>query len=73
MVLDVDTPLEHFGGKTAYDVAMDAMYCHVSQLEWFTGPILDDGALPRYDCRKFGLVRSLVGADTGNDIMEHLQ
>ena len=29
--------------------------------------------LPRYDCRKFGLVRSLVGADTGNDIMEHLK
>ena len=72
IVLDVDTPLALFGGRTAYEVACDAMLCHVSQLEWFTGPILESSELPRYDCRKFGLVRSLVGADTGNDIMEHL-
>ena len=70
--LDVETPLESFGGKTAFEVASEAMLCHESQLQYAHRPTLASEEFPRYDCRRFGLVRSLVGADTGNDIMEHL-
>ena len=70
--LDVETPLESFGGKTAFKVASEAMLCHESQLQYAHRLTLASEEFPRYDCRRFGLVRSLVGADTGNDIMEHL-
>ena len=70
--LDVETPLASFGGKTAFEVAGEAMLCHESQLQYAHRPTLASEEFPRYDCRRFGLVRSLVGADTGNDIMEHL-
>ena len=71
IVLDVETPLESFGGRTAFEVAQDAMQYHVSQLQYLHRPTLDDPEFPRYDCRKFGLVRTTVGYDTGNDIMEN--
>ena len=32
MVLDIDTPLERFGGLSSYQVAQQAMKCHVSQV-----------------------------------------
>ena len=47
------------------------MQYHVSQLQYLHRPTLDDPEFPRYDCRKFGLVRTTVGYDTGNDIMEN--
>ena len=72
IVLDVETPLDSFGGRTAFEVASDAMLCHESQLQYAHRPMLENADYPRYDCRQFGLVRSLVGEDTGNDIMEHL-
>ena len=70
--LDVETPLEHFGGRNAFEVATDAMQYHVSQLQYEHKPMLYDKKYPRYDCRVWGLVRSLVGPDTGNDIMENV-
>lgn len=70
--LDVETPLASFGGKTAFEVASEAMLYHESQLQYPHRPTLASEGFPRYDCRRFGLVRSLVGEDTGNDIMEHL-
>lgn len=72
IVLTVDEPLEHFGGRTAYQVAWDAMMYHESQLVYDHRPNLYSVDFPRYDCRCFGLVRTRVGVDTGNDIMEHL-
>ncbi len=71
IVLDLEKPLEHFGGRTAFEVANDAMQFHKSQLRYEHRPQLDNEDFPRYDCRIFGLVRSTVGEDTGNDIMEH--
>ena len=71
IVIDVETPLESFGGRTAFEVAQDAMEYHVSQLRYPHRPTLDDPKFPRYDCRKFGLVRTTVGYDTGSDIMEN--
>ena len=72
IVLDVETPLEAFAGRTAFQVAGDAMLCHESQLVYSHRPQLDDPEFPRYDCRVFGLYRSTVGPDTGNDPMEHI-
>ena len=72
IMIDVETPLEHFGGRTAFEVATDAMQYHVSQLQYDHRPMLADKKYPRYDCRVWGLVRSLVGEDTGNDIMENV-
>ena len=63
--------MEHFGGRTAFEVACDAMQFHKSQLKYKHRPTLDDEDFPRYDCRLFGLVRSSVGEDTGSDIMEN--
>ena len=70
--LDVATPLASFGGLTAFEVAQNAMQCHESQLVYAHRPQLESEDFPRYDCRRFGLVRTLVGPDTGSDILEHL-
>lgn len=70
--IDVLSPLEAFGGITAFDAAQEAMLCHESQLQYPHRPQLENEDFPRYDCRAFGLVRSLVGEDTGNDFMEHI-
>lgn len=83
--LDVETPLDYFNGKTAFAVAQDAMLRHESQLQYAHRPMLEvtipeDATqeertelekFQRYDCRRFGLVRSIVGADSGNNMMEH--
>ena len=71
MVLDIDTPLEYYGGLTAYQVAQQAMKCHVSQVVGYGFAVCRDGTVR--DCRFWGLVRSLVGEDSGNDIFEHLE
>lgn len=68
LVMEVDTPLSNFSGKTAYEMAVEGFAKHASQQQWFSveksGP---------YDCRKFGLYRSLVGSDTGkNDFFENI-
>ncbi len=67
IIMEVDTPLESFGGKTAFEVAVDAFAEHKSQVADFSvqasGP---------YDLRKFGLYYSTVGSDTGNDMMENI-
>jgi len=68
LVMDWDKPLEAFGGRTALDMAKEGFACHGSQTTYFkveaSGP---------YDCRKFGLFRTLVGPDTGlNDFFENI-
>lgn len=70
--LDVLSPLESFGGMSAFEVARQAMLCHECQLQYAHRPQLENEDFPRYDCRRFGLVRTTVGTDTGIDIMEHL-
>ena len=62
-------PLDRFGGKTAFDVASEAFYCHVSQRHT-EYRVEDSGPC---DCSLFGLYRSLVGPDEEkNDLFEHL-
>ena len=68
IVLDIDTPLDSFGGKSAYEVAQEAFARHKSQQQWFSveksGP---------YDCRLFGLYSSRVGPDSqSGDLFENI-
>lgn len=66
IVLDVDAPLSAFNGQTAYEIAKLGFEEHKSQLK--------NGGFDSYQIysmKKFGLYYSTVGADTGNDIMEH--
>ncbi len=67
IIMDVDTPLENYGGRTAFEVAQDAFNHHNSQLTYFT--VRKDGS---YDLRKFGLAFNLVPVDTGNDMLENI-
>lgn len=75
IVLDARVPLSRYGGKTALDVAKEGFQCHESQLwtdYYVSDGIDDDGYMAPYPCTRFGLYRSTVGLDTGNDIMENI-
>lgn len=68
LVLDVDTPLSRFDGKTAFEVAKDSFALHKSQTKYFE--VTKSG---RDDCRKFGLYRTTVGEDVyKNDMFENI-
>lgn len=77
--LDVRVPLSHFGGKTALEVAQAAYLEHQSQ-QWMWFHVSDgvDDAVPAPEgysyspITDFGLYRTMVGPDTGNDMMEHI-
>lgn len=76
--LDARTPLSSFGGKTELEVAKEAYEEHQSQ-QWcwfYVSDGYDENGNPdgyEYSCTKYGLYRTLVGADTGaNDLMENL-
>ncbi len=66
--LDCRKPLSRFGGRTALEVAAEAYKKHVSQ-QWCWFYVSDDY---KYSIADFGLCRSTVGTDTGNDLMERL-
>ena len=69
-VLDYETPLAAFGGRTAFTVAEEAFALHASQQEWHFR-VYERGHA--YDSHSFGLWRSLVGPDRAkNDLMENL-
>ena len=68
--LEVETPLERYGGKTALEVARLAYAAHRSQRKTKYKP----GAANKKkgDIVHFGLTWSQVGPDTGNDLFEHI-
>lgn len=66
--LDCQKPLSEFGGKNAVEVASEAYKKHVSQ-QWCWFYVSDTY---EYSCADFGLCRTIVGNDTGNDMMEHI-
>ncbi len=72
--LNLRIPLENMGDRTALEVASAAYLKHESQQWcWFyvsDGEDEDDDYA--YSCARFGLYRTTVGADTGNDIMENM-
>ncbi|MEG1996010.1 MAG: PIG-L family deacetylase [Oscillospiraceae bacterium] len=62
IVMNWDKPLQNFGGETAFEMAKKGFACHQSQTKHFA--VRQTG---KYDCRKFGLYRSLVGEDKNKD------
>ena len=59
VVMDFDTPLSFFNGKTAFEIAQEAYAFHKSQRSYW----LDVLKSNRYDCRKYGLYSTTVGED----------
>ena len=69
---DVNTPMENDPhGRTPFEVAEDAYAHHLTQHKWGFRVQQDDN-VRIYDCRPFGLYRSLVGLDTTADVMENI-
>ncbi len=68
ITLDLRQPLSNFGGKTAFEVAEAAYLKHRTQQR--TAFVVSDDN--EYSMAEFGLYRTLVGTDTGNDLMEHV-
>lgn len=68
ITLNLRTPLNKFDGQTALEVAAAAYKKHVSQ-QWCWFYVSDDY---EYSCANFGLYRTTVGTDTGNDMLEHV-
>ncbi|NTW95519.1 MAG: hypothetical protein HGB31_02745 [Erysipelotrichaceae bacterium] len=68
IILDVNSPLEYFNGRSALQVARDAYEYHITQHIWPLQVI----TYTYGDVRRFGLYHSLVGADTTNDLFEHI-
>ncbi len=67
--LDLSVAIKERDGKTALQVVKDAYNLHVSQHRyWF---YVSDTY--EYSCADFGLYRTTVGLDTGNDMLEHLK
>ena len=72
--LDLRQPISALGGITAVDAAAAAYLRHVSQ-QWCWFYVSDDPNDPKADkinCAEFGLYRTTVGVDTGNDMMENI-
>ena len=79
IVMDWDQPLDHFGGKTAWQISKGALQKHVSQLEallktgWYFGDSWYAAYIGKYSPCRFGLYRSTVGEDVAkNDFFENL-
>jgi len=71
ILLDVETPMENDPlHRTPFQVATDAFKHHQSQHQY--GFSVQTGINRKYDCRPFGLYRTLVGEDTCADIMDHI-
>ena len=68
ILIEWDIPLERFGGRTGYEMAIEGFACHASQQKYFS--VRKKGV---HDCRAFGLYRSDRGPDLrGDDFMEGL-
>lgn len=67
--LDLRKPIDAMGGRTALEIATDAYKKHVSQ-QWCWFYVSDDY---EYSCADFGLYRTKVGLDSGNDLLEHIK
>lgn len=81
IIMDYDTPLEYFGGRTAYEVSKEGYKMHLSQqYTWFTAwmngknnEYTKSTQIKKYSPLEFGLYRSLVGEDNNkNDMFENI-
>ena len=74
IVLDLRQPIEALGGKTAFDAAVAAFKKHVSQQKFklYVTDDPNDKKSRTYNASYFGLYRTTVGKDTGNDMTENI-
>lgn len=81
IVMDFDSPLDYFGGKTAFQMSCAGYECHYSQhWTWFTGwlygtensPVTKASDIQKYNPCEYGLWRSLVGPDTKADFFDNI-
>lgn len=82
IIMDYDTPLDYFNGKTAYEVSKEGYSKHLSQQwTWFTGWINGKNDnytkatdIKTYSPLKYGLFFSNVGEDIQkNDMFENIK
>ena len=66
--MDLRQPLSNMNGRTAVEVAKDTYLKHDSQ-QWCWFYVSDEY---EYSCADFGLYRTTVGMDTGNDMLENI-
>jgi len=70
IVFDVNVVLNNDPeGRTPFEIAQDAYKCHVSQQQYYFAVTQDPDSV--LNCIEYGLYRTLVGYDTGADLMEH--
>jgi len=82
ITMNWDTPLESFGGKTAFEMTVEGFACHKSQHwtwfnDWIHGteeaPVTKATDIKDYSPCNYGLYRTTVGADTvGGDFLENI-
>lgn len=81
LTLDIDTPLDFFEGKTAFQVSQEAFDFHKSQhwtwfKDWLYGKnnnITSSTQIKTYNPAQYGLFFSNVGADSGiGDMLENI-
>ena len=80
IVIDIDTPSDTFGGKSAFNVSQEAFKYHKSQhwtwfYDWIYGKnndITSSSQINKYNPAQYGLYYTLVGADTQNDMFENI-
>ena len=79
IVMDWDQPLDHYGGRTAWQVSKAALQKHVSQLPalqktgWYFGDSWYAAYIGKYSPCRFGLYRTTVGDDVNkNDFFENV-
>ena len=68
ITMNLRLPLSRMGNRTSIEVQTAAYKKHVSQ-QWCWIYVSDDY---EYSCADFGLYRSTVGTDTGNDMLENV-
>jgi len=82
ITMDWDTPLEAFGGKTAFEMTVAGFECHKSQhwtwfYDWIYGssssPVTKASDIKTFSPCLYGLYRTTVGADVvGGDFLENI-
>ena len=68
ITMNLRLPLSRMGNRTSIEVQTSAYKKHVSQ-QWCWFYVSDDY---EYSCADFGLYRTTVGNDTGNDMLENI-
>ena len=81
LTMDFDVPLDHFGGKTAFEMTVAGFGEHYSQhwtwfYDWIHGtdwaPITKASEITEYSPCAYGLYRTTVGYDTKADFFDHI-